>query len=69
MCLNLGVNAQRAEETYNILRTTYDRYNQEKNIRPVPVEDLPKKKSGLWIALLILIITLVMMIVFICSEN
>lgn len=47
LCLNLGVNAQRAEETYNILRTTYDRYNREKNIKPVPVEDLPKKKSGL----------------------
>ena len=69
LCLNLGVNAQRAEETYNILRTTYDRYNREKNIKPVPVEDLPRKKSGLWFALLVLIITLVMMIVFICSEN
>ena len=69
LCLNLGANAQRAEETYNILRTTYDRYNREKNIKPVPVEDLPKKKSGLWFALLVLIITLVMMIVFICSEN
>lgn len=69
LCLNLGVNAQRAEETYNILRTTYDRYNREKNIKPVPVVDLPKKKSGLWFALLVFIITLVMMIVFICSEN
>ena len=56
-CYNLGENAKNAEDTYNILRATYDKYNQEYGIRPVPVESMPKKKTGL--AQVVLIVTMI----------
>ena len=55
-CYNMGTNVKNAEETYNILRATFDQYNQERNIRPVPIESLPKKKTTL--AQVVFIITM-----------
>ena len=46
-CYNLGANVKNAEDTYNILRATYDQYNQEHGITPVPVESMPERKTGL----------------------
>lgn len=43
-CHNMGTKQAKAQETYDILRATYDQYNQEHGIKPVPVESLPKKK-------------------------
>ena len=46
-CYNLGTNVKNAQETYDILRTTFDKYNQEHNITAIPVWSLPQKKSAL----------------------
>ena len=46
-CYNLGTNAKNAQETYDILRATFDKYNQEHNITAVPVWSLPQKRSAL----------------------
>ena len=43
-CRNLGAKMAKAQETYDILRNAYDQYNQEHDIKPVPVWSLPKKK-------------------------
>ena len=43
-CYNLGANANKAQESYDILRTAYDQYNQEHNFKTVPLLDLPKRK-------------------------
>jgi len=56
-CYNLGENAKNAQDTYDILRATYDKYNQEYGIRPVPVENMPKKKAG--VAQVVLIVTMI----------
>jgi hypothetical protein len=56
-CYNLGENTQNAEDTYNIIRATFDKYNQEYGIRPVPVESMPQKKAG--VAQVVLIVTMV----------
>lgn len=56
-CYNLGENVKNAEDTYNILRATYDKYNQEYGIKPVPVESMPKKKAG--VAQVVLIVTMI----------
>ena len=44
---NLGKNVKIADATFGIIRTTYDKYNQENNFKSVPIEDLPKKKASL----------------------
>lgn len=56
-CYNLGENTQNAEDTYNIIRATFDKYNQEYGIRPVPVESMPKKKTTL--SQVVLIVTMI----------
>lgn len=56
-CYNLGENVKNAEDTYSILRATYDKYNQECGITPVPVESMPQKKAG--VAQVVLIVTMV----------
>ena len=43
-CYNLGANLDKAQESYEILRTAYDQYNQEHNFKTVPLLDLPKRK-------------------------
>ncbi len=46
-CYNMGANATKAQESYDILHTAYDEYNQEHNFKPVPLWDLPKKRAGI----------------------
>lgn len=43
----LGAKLAKDQETYDILRAAYDQYNQERGIRPVPVESMPKKTKTL----------------------
>jgi hypothetical protein len=46
-CYNMGANLVKAQESYDILHTAYDEYNQEHNFKPVPLWDLPKKRAGI----------------------
>ena len=46
-CYNMGANLVKAQESYDILHTAYDEYNQEHNFKPVPLWDLPKKRAGM----------------------
>ena len=43
-CYNLGANVDKAQGSYDILRTAYDQYNQEHYFKTVPLLDLPKRK-------------------------
>jgi len=56
-CYNLGANLGKAQESYDILRTAYDQYNQEHNFKPIPLLDLPKRR---------LVVQIVVMIVVFC---
>ena len=55
-CYNMGANVGKAQESYDILRAAYDKYNQEHNFKPIPVESLPQRKTGL--AKVVFIVTL-----------
>ena len=68
MYCNLGANVRNAQETYDILRSAYDKYNHEHNIKPVPVENLPKRNKGLMIAIMILVMTATMMALFLLRR-
>ena len=46
-CYNMGVKAKIAEETFNYIRSSFDKYCLENNIKPAPIESLPKKKASL----------------------
>ena len=59
-CYNLGANANKTQESYDILHTAYDGYNQEHNFKPVPLWDLPKRKIAT--AQVIMIITMLCVI-------
>ena len=67
-CYNLGTNAKNAQETYDILRATFDKYNQEHNIKPVPVYNMPNKKTGLPKAIFILIMITVLVLLIILRH-
>ncbi len=64
MCYNLGANIRNAEETYDILRSAYDKYNQEHNITPAQVENLPKRNKGMAVLLTVMIMTGILMLIF-----
>lgn len=68
MYCNLGANVRNAQETYDILRSAYDKYNHEHNIKPVPVENLPKRNKGVMIAIMILVMIAVMMLMFLLRR-
>lgn len=68
MCYNLGANIRNAQETYDILRSAYDRYNQEHNIKPVPVENLPRRNRRVITAVMIMIMIAVLMLLFLIKE-
>ena len=55
-CYYLGAKLKDDQETYDILRAAYDQYNQEHNFKPIPVESLPQRKTGL--AKVVFIVTL-----------
>ena len=65
MYCNLGANAANAQETYDILRSAYDKYNKEHNITPAQIENLPKRKKGLIMAITFLIMVAIMMLLFV----
>ena len=67
-CYNLGTNAKNAQDTYDILRATFDKYNQEHNIKPVPVYNMPNKKTGLPKAIFILIMITVLVLLIILRH-
>ena len=46
-CYNMGVKAKIAEETFNYIRSSFDKYCLENNIKPAPLESLPQKKTSL----------------------
>ena len=66
-CYNLGANLGKAQESYDILRTAYDQYNQEHNLKPVPLWDLPKRK--LTTQVLIIIVTFCLISLFLIIEH
>lgn len=66
-CYNLGANANKAQESYDILRAAYDQYNQEHNYKPVPLLDLPKRK--LTAQVLIMIVTFCLISLFLIIEH
>ena len=59
-CFNMGANAGKAQESYDILHTAYVEYNQEHNFKPVPLWDLPKRKIAT--AQVVMIITMLCVI-------
>ena len=61
---NLGANAANAQETYDILRSAYDKYNQEHNITPAQIENLPKRNKKLIMAITIFIMIAIMILLF-----
>ena len=65
MYRNLGANVKNAQETYDILRSAYDKYNQEHGITPAQVDYLPKRKKGKIIVMTILIMVLILVLMFI----
>jgi hypothetical protein len=66
-CYNLGANLGKAQESYDILRTAYDQYNQEHNFKPIPLWDLPKRK--LTAQVLIMIVTFCLISLFLIIEH
>ena len=66
-CYNLGANQGKAQESYDILRTAYDQYNQKHNLKPIPLWDLPKRK--LTTQVLIIIVTFCLLALFLIIEH
>ena len=66
-CYNLGANLGKAQESYDILRTAYDQYNHEHNLKPIPLWDLPKRK--LTAQVLIMIVTFCLISLFLIIEH
>ena len=66
-CFNMGANLGKAQESYDILRTAYDQYNQEHNLKPVLLWDLPKRK--LTTQVLIIIVTFCLLSLFLIIEH
>ena len=58
-CYNLGANASKAQESYDILHTAYVEYNQEHNFKPIPLWDLPKRKIAVQIVIMIVVFCLI----------
>jgi len=65
---NLGANVKYAQETYDILRSAYDKYNKEHNITPTRIENLPKRNKSLIMAITILIMTAIMILIFMLRK-
>ena len=68
MYRNLGANVRNAQETYDILRSAYDKYNQEHNITPAQVEYLPKRNKGKIILITIMIMIGILMLMFLSRR-
>lgn len=68
MYCNMGANAKYSQETYEILRSSYDKYNKEHNITPARIENLPKRNKVLIMAIAILIMTAIMILIFMLRK-
>lgn len=68
MYQNLGANVRNAQQTYDILRSAYDKYNQEHNITPAQIENLPKRNKKLIMAITILIMIAILMMIFLLHR-
>ena len=68
-CYNMGVKAKIAEETFNYIRNSFDKYCLENNIKPAPVDGLPKKKTSLQQVAMIVTMLAVLALFFILSKN
>ena len=68
-CYNMGVKAKIAEETFNYIRSSFDKYCLENNIKPAPVDSLPKKKTSLQQVVMIITMLAVLALFFILSKN
>ena len=65
---NLGAKVANAQQTYDILRSAYDKYNQEHNITPAQVENLPKRNKGKIMAITFLIMVAIMILMFLLHR-
>ena len=68
-CYNMGVKAKIAEETFNYIRSSFDKYCLENNIKPAPLESLPQKKTSLQQAVMIITMVAVLALFFILSKK
>ena len=67
VCYNLGANATKAQESYDILRTAYDQYNQEHNFKPILLLDLPKRRFA--VQIIVMIVVFCLMALFLIFEH
>ena len=63
-CYNLGYNAVMNQEAYDALRAAFDKYNQEHDITPVPVDRLPKKNSMVTAVMIVTMVAVIAFLVF-----
>ena len=68
-CYNLGANANKTQESYDILRTAYDEYNQEHNFKTVPLVDLPKRRTGVMQVVFIVAVLCFLALFFILEHS
>ena len=62
---NLGMNGDRAQETFNMIRTSYDKYNQERGISPIPLDRLSTKRNiGTKLAMIMVFTIAIMILVY-----
>ena len=67
-CYNMGADLDKAQESYDILRTAYDGYNQEHNFKTVPLVDLPKRRTGLT-QVVFIVAVLCFLVLFLILEH
>jgi hypothetical protein len=65
----LGAKLAQDQETYDILRTAYDQYNQEHGIKPVPVGSMPQKTKTLGQIVLMLTMIGILILLFVLYHN
>lgn len=62
---NLGENGDRAQETFNMIRTSYDKYNQVRGISPIPLDRLSTKRNiGTKLAMIMAFTIAIMILVY-----
>lgn len=62
---NLGVKEDLAQETFNMIRTSYDKYNQERGISPIPLDKLSTKRNiGTKLAMIMVFTIAIMIVVY-----
>lgn len=64
----LGTKLAKDQETYDILRNAYDRYNQEHGIKPVPVESMHQKTKTLGQIVFMITVISIIILLFVFKE-